>query len=60
MGMQGIDSRPFAPDACREWTQSRKTLFISLIAKLASKVKASISPYFGEADFAFASVSAYA
>jgi len=31
-----------------------------LIAKLASKVKASISPYFGEADFAFASVSAYA
>ena len=31
-----------------------------LIAKLASKVKALASPYFGTADFAFASVSAYA
>ena len=31
-----------------------------LIAKLASKVKAFASPYFGMKDFAFASVTAYA
>ena len=31
-----------------------------LIAKLASKVKTIVSPYFGSADFAFASVSASA
>jgi len=31
-----------------------------LIAKLASKAKALVSPYFGMADFAFARVSALA
>ena len=58
MGMQGIDSGPFVIDACRERTQTRKTSFISLIAKLASKVKNAVSPYFGMNDFAFASVLA--
>ena len=58
--MQGIDSRSFVIDACREWTQTRKTSFISLIAKLASKVKNAVSPYFGMNDFAFAQVSASA
>lgn len=37
---------------------SRKKSFKSLIAKLASKVKAGVSPYFGMGDFAFARVAA--
>ncbi len=58
--MQGIDSRPFAQDACRECTQSRKTSYKMLIAKLTSKAKAIASTYFGMQDFAFARVSASA
>jgi len=41
-------------------TQSRKNSFQMLIAKLADKVKAIYSPYFGMGEFAFASVSASA
>ena len=46
MGMQGIDRRLIALDAYRVRTQSRKTLFNMLIAKLTAKAKAIVSPYF--------------
>lgn len=49
--MTGIDSRPFVIDACRVRAQSRKTSLNSLIAKLASKTLAKVSPYFGMKDF---------
>ena len=58
--MQGIGSRPFVIDAYRVWTQSRKTSFNHLIAKLVAKAKAAISPYFGMNDFAFVPVYAQA
>lgn len=53
-GMQGIDKRSRYINACRVGKFSRKSKFKCLIAKLASKVKAGVSPYFGMKDFAFA------
>jgi len=37
---------------------TRKNIFARLIAKLSDKALALVSPYFGEANFAFASVRA--
>lgn len=58
MGMQGIDKRFSCINAYRERMQSRKTSFKLLIAKLAYKAKAIVSPYFGANQFAFAPVVA--
>jgi len=52
MGMQGIDSWLFV--LMHTELNNLVNLFKKLIAKLASKVKDSVSPYFGMKDFAFA------
>ena len=60
MGMQGIDNR-YNCVRCMSSIDVISLKFVQmLIAKLASKAFAKVSPYFGVNDFAFAQVSASA